>query len=153
MKNFTFSTINNKNTGNEFYSFRKSADYSKILDSIILSNLKEANSYLDNVINHDLGMLSAENGSIILKASEYAKAANFLANYKSGDTYKLPFKFGKVYYLANNMPIVFYDDEFQIGCEVFKYTDAILKNLMPIKNTTKTIIEITVKGITVSITI
>lgn len=135
-KTFNFYT---KNTStNTTYFPNKSTNYSKILDDIIFSDIVKKNDYL----------FTCEKSPIILESSplkdsdEFTKATLFLANYKKyKKAYKLPFILGKMYTLANGTPIVFYDDEIQIGFDVYKYTDfSNLSILNAIKPKTKNII-------------
>ena len=153
MKNFTFKTNNNINT----FSFPESTNYSKILDDLIANNIKENNKYLtDAIIKHDLGINTDTIviGNSLLKSDDkFAKAANFLANYAKFDKRSIPFKFGKVYKLANGTPIIFYDDEIQIGFDLFSYTDFANFNFINSlsENTKKTIIEIYANGYKIEI--
>jgi hypothetical protein len=86
-----------------------------------------------------------------LKASDdFTKATLFLANYKKyKKTYNLPYIIGKMYTLSDGTPIVFYDDEVQIGFDTFKYTKfadfSFLNSLT--KKAKKTIINIYTFGI------
>ena len=54
-------------------------------------------------------------------SDEFTKAANFLANYKKNKNKK--FICGKLYKLNDGTPIVFYEDEIQIGFDFYKYSD------------------------------
>lgn len=151
MKNFTFKTDNNT------FSFPESTNYSKILDDFIANNIKENNKYLtDAIIKHDLG-INTDNivtGSSLLKSNnKFAKAANFLANYAKFNKRSIPFKFGKVYKLANGTPIIFYDDEIQIGFDLYSYADFANFNFINLlsENTKKTIIEIYANGCKIEI--
>lgn len=133
MKKTTF-IINSNNTsanGNNACTFCKSADYSKILDNIIADHIIATNPYLtptkdeieiDNIINASKKHYIIIDGSN-LKSDKFAKAANFLANYKKNkNTIKSKFIFGKTYKL-NGYNITFYDDEIQIGSNLFSYSD------------------------------
>lgn len=140
-KTYKFYT-GNKNNNNIINN--GSTNYSSILDDIIVSDVIKKNSYLFNSYNDYLDDLLT---SKPLKDDnlEFIKAAKFLANYKK-NYYKLPKKYiyGKMYTLSDGTPIVFYDDEIQIGFDTYKYTDfgdTILLNTLPSK-TKKTIINI-----------
>jgi len=140
-KTYKFYTGNNKN--NNIIN-NGSTNYSSILDDIIVSDVIKKNSYLFNSYNDYLDDLLT---SKPLKDDndEFIKAAKFLANYKK-NYYKLPKKYiyGKMYTLNDGTPIVFYDDEIQIGFDTYKYTDfgdTILLNTLPSK-TKKIIINI-----------
>lgn len=139
-KTYKFYTGNKKNNNIN----NGSTNYSSILDNIIASDVIKKNSYLFDTYNDYLDDLLT---SKPLKDDnyEFIKAAKFLANYKK-NYYKLPKKYiyGKMYTLSDGTPIVFYDDEIQIGFDTYKYTDfgdTILLNTLPSK-TKKIIINI-----------
>lgn len=119
-KTYKFKTNKSNNSPINTGSF---TDYSKIIDNIILSDIIDKNSYL-------FGDPTTEyNNHVILNnalkdGDEFAKAAKFLANYKKNYTY-IPKKYiyGKMYKLSDGTPIVFYDDEIQIGFDTFSYSD------------------------------
>lgn len=125
MKTYTFSTSNNNNAKKFFtFNFRKSpksTDYSKILDDLILDNLKKTNSYLSDYIKkeEDAKVFSASTAA--LKSDNFINAAKFLANYNEKKYF--PFIFGKIYKLIDGTTIIFYDDEVQIGRDVYSYND------------------------------
>lgn len=140
-KTYKFYAGNNKN--NNIIN-NGSTNYSSILDDIIVSDVIKKNSYLFNSYNDYLDDLLT---SKPLKDDnlEFIKATKFLANYKK-NYYKLPKKYiyGKMYTLSDGTPVVFYDDEIQIGFDTYKYTDfgdTILLNMLPSK-TKKIIINI-----------
>lgn len=139
-KTYKFYTGNKKNNNIN----NGSTNYSSILDNIIASDVIKKNSYLFDTYNDYLDDLLT---SKPLKDDnyEFIKAAKFLANYKK-NYYKLPKKYiyGKMYTLSDGTPVVFYDDEIQIGFDTYKYTDfgdTILLNTLPSK-TKKIIINI-----------
>ena len=71
------------------------------------------------------------------------------ANYKKyKNSYSIPYIYGKMYTLSDGTPIVFYEDEIQIGFDSYKYADFsdfnFLKSLST--NTKKTIINIYTNG-------
>ena len=75
--------------------------------------------------------------------------SKFITNYKLyTKKYKLPFILGKMYTLTDGTPIVFYDDEIQIGFDTYRYTDfADFSFLSGLKaSTKKTIINIYTNG-------
>jgi len=149
----TFNFI--KNNSKKDYNFCNT-NYSSILDDIIFTDIIDKNDYLfkkkidDNLIDSLL-----EDDPIILTGSslkadnDFIKATNFLANYKKyKKNYKLPYILGKMYTLSDGTPIIFYDDEIQIGFDTFKYnkfTDLSFLNSLTTK-TKKTIINIYTKG-------
>lgn len=125
-KTYNFYTKNNNS--NNF--FRKSTDYSTILDDIITDSLIKKNNYLFTTTKDDYLDSLLDDSPIILSGStlkasdEFTKAATFLANYKKNKkTYKLPYILGKMYTLLNGTPIIFYDDEIQIGFDTYKYSN------------------------------
>ena len=132
----THTTFKINNTSNNAYTF-PTTNYSKILDNIIAANIKATNKYLYDyptcgTIDDDfIGAMMKDSakkhgnlfGTYLNSGDEFAKAANFLANYKSKKYTKLPFIFGKTYKLANGTPIIFYDDEIQIGLDLYSYSD------------------------------
>lgn len=144
MKTTTF-IIGKNNTsanGNNFCTFCKSADYSTILDNIIANHIIDTNPYLtktkDEIEIDNIIKASKKNCIIIggshLKSDKFAKAANFLANYKKNkNTISSKFIFGKTYKL-NGYTITFYDDEIQIGSNLYSYDefgDALFLSKLP----------------------
>ncbi len=122
-KIFTFGKNNNKSY-NTFLGNTSSTNYSKILDDIILSDIIDKNSYLFSKPKTEDDYLT----DIILNAktekSKLFKATDFLANYsKNKNKYILPFKLNTTYTLTDGTPIIFYDDEIQIGFDYYKYSD------------------------------
>lgn len=120
MKTYTFtkSDFNNskKNFIDEVIGKSKSTNYSKIIDDIICADVIKKNQYLftkPTVCNSYAEDIT----------SDFLKAANFLANYKEPKNKLYDFIIGRTYYLSDNTPIIFYDDEIQIGFDVFKYSD------------------------------
>lgn len=147
------------NKTNFFGNFGSTPNYSKILDSIIADNIKKCNPYLtdsyyktdDEKFFSNLFKSSKPTTSTIIlggsllkdDSSEFAKAANFLANYKKNiKTFKkIPFTLGKLYKLSNGSSIIFYDDEFQIGSDIYSYDDFNdITFINGLKSTTKDII-------------
>lgn len=155
MKHTTFYISNNSNNSSNSF-LTDNTNYSKILDDIIATNIKKSNPYLNTIENNDdfySKILKASNCSAnccsCLKNDEFIKAANFLANYKKNKTIKkLPFIFGKTYKLIDGTPIIFYDDEIQIGFDLYSYSNfgdtLFLKSLTP--TTKKLIINIFTTG-------
>lgn len=117
MKTYTFTTgeLNNnkKNFVNSILGKNEPTDYSKILDDIIANSVIKKNSYL---------FTKPTNCSRKGDLDDFLKATSFLANYKEPKK-KYNFIIGRTYYLNDNTPIIFYDDEIQIGFDVFKYSD------------------------------
>jgi hypothetical protein len=127
MNTYTFKTSNNNNNNTKkFFTFsflkkNKPTDYSKVLDDIILDNLMETNSYLKDYKTKQEDAKIFEASTASLKDNEFAEAASFLANYSKKNTF--PFILGKVYKLAGNIPVIFYDDEIQIDRDIYSYDD------------------------------
>ncbi len=154
---YNFYSKDNNNSS-IFLGSTKPTNYSSILDDIITTDIINKNSYLfnnkkdddyiiDSLIGNDPIILT---GSTLKVSDEFTKAATFLANYKKyKKTYNLPYIIGKMYTLSDGTPIVFYDDEVQIGFDTFKYTKfadfSFLNSLT--KKTKKTIINIYTFGI------
>lgn len=136
MKTYTFNTSELTN------SFSNNiTNYSKILDDIIVSDVIKKNDYLFTEPKTTLNV----NSSILKDDTyEFIKAANFLANYKKPKKNKLNFIIGKTYFLIDGTPIIFYDDEIQIGFDLFKYEDFNSNSFICNLDTTtkKTIIDI-----------
>ena len=128
MNTYTFTAHNNNSIFN-------GTDYSKILDNIILDTLIKNNSYLftDSKKKADDDLIDAMFDDIsstytftkpLKDDNKFIKACNFLANYgKNKSAFTIPYKLNKLYRLADGTPIIFYDDEIQIGFDVFKYSD------------------------------
>ncbi len=127
MKTYTFTTNNNSNI------YNNGTDYSKMLDNIILDTMMKNNEYLfkntkkeseDKLIDamfDDLGSTYTFTCKS-LKDDKFIKACDFLANYgKDKSTFNIPYELNKLYRLADGTPIIFYDDEIQIGTDTFKY--------------------------------
>ena len=156
MKTYTFKFNDNKK-----YT-TPSNNYSKTLDDIIASSIIKKNSYLfdttptKTTIFADKIVDDAFNNIVIgaaLKDSDFAKAAKFLANYNKTKT--IPFIFGKIYKLSDGTPIIFYDNEIQIGADCYSYSDFSSLNFLDSLTTDfkKTIIDIYANGMKISIKI
>ena len=117
-KTYKFTSTNNNNSINKkfFLNSYKPKSYSEILDDLIIADVANKNSYL---------FTTTPSYTAALKDSDsFTKAAKFLANYKTyKKTYKLPFILGKMYELTDGTPIIFYDDEIQIGFDTYSYSD------------------------------
>ena len=132
----TNKTNNNNNNGFTFLLNNKlhyEPNYSEILDDIILADMFDSKP-----ISFDFSTLKEETPSFL-------DAIKFLTNYKKCKKISnIPFAFGKMYTLSDGTPIVFYDDEIQIGFDIYKYSDftdlSFLNGLTD--NTKKTIINI-----------
>lgn len=140
---FTDNNIKNANNGNI---------YSQILDDIILSTVKKNNSYLFNTKkkNDDLidAMFNELDHTYIYKRDNlFAEACKILANYGKKKSIMKGIKLGKIYRLENGLPIIFYNDEIQIGTDIYSYSDFndydFISSLSP--EVKKTIININIK--------
>lgn len=121
---FTFGKTNNKN--NNSFQFNNSTNYSKVLDNIILADIADKNSYLFKNYKEDYLDDLILNAKPAYKSinidDDFSKAIYFLTNYNKKKSYKLPFKLNTTYTLSDGTPIIFYDDEIQIGFDVYKYS-------------------------------
>lgn len=151
-KTFTFKTKKSTPTNSfiPFYTKSYEPNYSKIIDDSILANIIDKNSYLFGTTYTTKSSPIILDSSYLKADDTFIKAADFLAHYKN---YKkkyinLPYILGKMYKLSDGTPIVFYDDEIQIGFDFFKYSD--LSNLSFLNgitdNTKKIIINIYTTG-------
>ncbi len=139
---FTDNNIKNTNNGNI---------YSQILDDIILSTVKKNNSYLFNTKKED-DLIDAmfdelDHTYIYKRDSLFAEACKILANYGKKKSIMKGIKLGKIYRLENGLPIIFYNDEIQIGTDIYSYSDFndynFISSLSP--EIKKTIISINIK--------
>jgi hypothetical protein len=121
--NFTTNTLNN------------GTDYSEILNNIIFDTVIKNNPYLmetekktkeDNLID---AMFDKIGSSYTFKCKslkdddKFIKACDFLANYgKDKNSFKIPYKLNTIYRLTDGTPIIFYDDEIQIGTDLYPYS-------------------------------
>lgn len=140
---FTENNIKNTNNGNI---------YSQILDDIILSTVKKNNSYLFNTKKKDDDLIDAmfnelDHTYIYKRDSLFAEACKILANYGKKKSIMKGIKLGKIYRLENGLPIIFYNDEIQIGTDIYSYSDFgdydFISSLSP--EIKKTIININIK--------
>ena len=140
---FTENNIKNTNNGNI---------YSQILDDIILSTVKKNNSYLFNTKKKDDDLIDAmfkelDHTYIYKRDSLFAEACKILANYGKKKSIMKGIKLGKIYRLENGLPIIFYNDEIQIGTDIYSYSDFndynFISSLSP--EVKKTIININIK--------
>lgn len=140
---FTDNNIKNTNNGNI---------YSQILDDIILSTVKKNNSYLFNTKKKDDDLIDAmfnelDHTYIYKRDSLFAEACKILANYGKKKSIMKGIKLGKIYRLENGLPIIFYNDEIQIGTDIYSYSDFndydFISSLSP--EIKKTIININIK--------
>lgn len=140
---FTNNNIKNTNNGNI---------YSQILDDIILSTVKKNNSYLFNTKKKNDDLIDAmfdelDHTYIYKRDSLFAEACKILANYGKKKSIMKGIKLGKIYRLENGLPIIFYNDEIQIGTDIYSYSDFsdydFISSLSP--EIKKTIININIK--------
>lgn len=127
MTHYTFKTTNNT-----YNPSNNTTDFSKILDSIILTDIKKQNPYLTKEEKFITTMMkkSKKNtcNNCILKDICYYDAINILINSKNRP---IKFEEGTKYYIAG-IPCIFYDDEIQIGFDIYSFDD--LKNILFIDN-------------------
>jgi hypothetical protein len=130
-KTFTFGKTNNNKSNYSFLANPSSTNYSKILDDIILADIIDKNQYLFDKTKKESADIFLDNTSediILTGGPKLYNAAKFITNYKLyTKKYNLPFTLGKMYTLTDGTPIIFYDDEIQIGFDTYKYSS--LSNL------------------------
>ena len=140
---FTDNNIKNTNNGNI---------YSQILDDIILSTVKKNNSYLFKTKKKDDDLIDAmfnelDHTYIYKRDNLFAEACKILSNYGKKKSIMKGIKLGKIYRLENGLPIIFYNDEIQIGTDIYSYSDFsdynFISSLSP--EIKKTIININIK--------
>lgn len=115
---FTDNNIKNTNNGNI---------YSQILDDIILSTVKKNNSYLFSTKKEEDDLIDAmfnelDHTYIYKHDSLFAEACKILANYGKKKSIMKGIKLGKIYRFENGLPIIFYNDEIQIGTDIYSYS-------------------------------
>lgn len=129
MKNYTFKIKNNNN----IYNKSNETNWSKILDNLILSNIKNTSPNMKSILDNEKekrfidSMIADSNNTLrILDCNNcnnincpLNKAANYINTYKKNKTF--PYILGKTYKLSNGIPIIFYDDEIQIGFDTYSY--------------------------------
>ena len=147
----TTYTFGKKNNGNKFFHTSSKPNYSKVIDDIILADLIDKNSYLfnNNTKNDYLDDLILNAKPTKYNDTLLDAATKFLANYKKPKkSYILPFKLNTIYTLTDGTPIIFFDDEIQIGHDSYSYSDfantSFINSLAPSKK--KIIIDIFTKG-------
>nr|DAQ57722.1 MAG TPA: hypothetical protein [Crassvirales sp.] len=127
MKTYTFE-INKNNKKNTFPKFftTKSTNYSKILDNIIATNIINTNQYLKDATTtaalKEIGIAPADDSYYFNTSfDKFMEAAKFLASYKYKSN--MPYILNKKYYTIDGTPIIFYNDEIQIGTDIYEYSD------------------------------
>ena len=105
-------------------------NYSKILDNLILDSLIKNNSYLfksakkksdDDLIDAMFDDINTYKYKRLKADDDFISACNFLANYGKTNTYTIPYKMNTLYRLSDGTPIIFYDNEIQIGTDLYEY--------------------------------
>ena len=154
-KTFKFSSNNNSNIS--FPGYTDSTNYSKILDDIILTDVIEKNDYLFKPFtkNEDADYFMSKTANISdgdilsIGCPKFDNAINFITNYNSyTKKYKLPYIIGKCYTLSDGTPIVFYENNIQIGYDFYDYNDFLNKKFLNSLSTNKKkiIIDIYING-------
>ena len=132
MKTYTFKTINNTSNNNKgtFFFNTNTPNYSKIMDDLIAIDVMKENAHLFDAVPSSTKIFTVAGnkptiiGSTLKADDSFIKATKFLANYKTyTKKYKLPYILGKMYTLYDGTPVIFYDDEVQIGFDTYKYAD------------------------------
>ena len=153
MKLYTFN-ITSTNNSKKTFSFPKktyATDYSKVLDNLILDNLTKTNEYLTKTAAEKAVEEVFKTTYVKYNISDYAKYLTNFIKLKN----KFHYKLGKKYITNNGTIIVFYDDEIQIGTDLYSYEELsdtlFLNNLEQPKK--KIIIDIFAPGKNISINI
>jgi hypothetical protein len=118
---YTFGKKNNNTNSIPFCTSSK-PNYSKIIDAGIIADIIDKNKYLfgKSKKNDDTLFLSL----LGKKNTAFDNAVKFLANYKTyKKSYNIPYIYGKMYTLSDGTPIVFYEDEVQIGFDSYYYSN------------------------------
>lgn len=143
--NKTYIFTNTKKTITPSNTTITTSGWTKIIDDLILANVKKCNPWLNYTKSSDAAdIFSASINKKKNNSDFFAKAAKYLSTNSPKNSKK--FIIGKTYYFGNT-PIIFYDDEIQIDCETFSYDsfdDFDFLNSLTEKNK-KTIIDIYIK--------
>lgn len=136
---YTFKFNNNSN------NFRNNNDWSKILDNIILTDVMKKNPYLktkeEKFIDAVLKDIAPKNDDRIIidntrSNNDFLKAVQFLKDYTPTKNY---------YELADGTPVVFFEDEIQIGYDLIPRNEFIDFTSLFTPAKKKTIIDIYIK--------
>lgn len=130
MTKYTFS-LNGNNNNSFFTPKSKSTDYSKMLDDLILDDLKKKNTWL-NYGSIDPGYTETIKIKIkdntkddlmakFVKESSYDDAIKFFCNNCTLKGKKCPFIKDKIYYLADGTPFYITDDYITIGFDTYYF--------------------------------
>jgi hypothetical protein len=115
--------------------------------------MMKVNPYLKSKEEIDTSVLIFNTANNLNENIEFKKAANFLANYNKMKTF--PYIIGKLYKLIDGTPVMFYEDEVQIGHDVYTYEEfndiSFLNTISEPKK--KIIIDIFTNGLNVNIEI
>lgn len=124
-KTFKYSGNNFNSSISFFPGNTDSTNYSSIIDDIILADIIDKNNYLFKKPATKKYTANIEDGDILsIGCPKLHDAGKFITNYKKYiNTYKLPFKLNEMYTLTDGTPIIFYDDEVQIGFDTYKYSN------------------------------
>lgn len=112
MKHYTYKTINTNNK-----SDNNKSNFSKILDNIILSDIINQNSFLKKNKQKKNIIKFTDTPKYTMDIFE---ALGILSNYSKKNETKIDK--GILQYI-NNIPVIFYDDEIQIGFDIYSYDD------------------------------
>lgn len=144
MKHYTYKTLNTNTT-----SKSTTTNFSKILDNIILSDIKKQNSFLNPFKTNTTSnktkkiFINTNPKNINTSSFDLFDAIRILDSYGKNN---IKFTKGEQYFIEGT-PIIFYDDEIQIGFDIYSYDD--LSNIDFIKCLTpeakETITKISIK--------
>ena len=149
---YTFGKKNNNKKSFNFFHTSSKPNYSKVLDDIILTDIINKNDYLFDALKKKEDadyFMSKTTPTITFGNSDLYKATKFLANYgKYSTEYKLPYTIGKCYTLSDGTPIVFYENNIQIGYDFYDYNDFLSAKFLNTlsSNKKKIIIDIYISG-------
>lgn len=112
MKHYTYKTINTSNNFNN-----NKSNFSKILDNIIFSDIINQNTFLkkNKQKNNTIKFTNTPKYTM-----DIFDAINILSNYSKKKETKIDK--GTLQYIGN-IPVIFYDDEIQIGFDIYSYDD------------------------------
>ena len=147
MSKYTFSLKNNNN--NTFYTPKsKSTNYSKILDDLIFSDIKEKNTWLNTS-----GSSSTDTIKIKFNNSTDDLYSKLCKYFYYTDNIKGSFIKDKIYYLSDGTPFYITDDYITIGFDTYYFYEfgkpTFFAGLSD--NIKKTICEIYIDGLKITI--
>lgn len=144
IKTYNIKTIKNNNNS---FSYSKSPNYSKILDDLIFSDIKEKNYYLKNDYKKSDDII--DNIIYSSKYSNLNKAIAYLKEYNKKKFTGTPYKLETIYHLSDGTPFMLFEDSIQIDDKLYFFDDLDGTILLP--KLKETIITIYTNGLKISI--